>query len=323
LVVILAALAACLTVASASDRPAPAGPVASLDRSERIPLPLATLDETLDVTGHPLNAAQVRTRLTLPVEVNGVGPFRFVVDSGADRSVVGLRLSTRLRLRPEGCLRLHGMAATTLVPAVHLDSLRWGSGEIANLSTPALPDDAIGADGLLGIDALAGRRLKLDFEARVITVEDPRHRETPAGDPGDIVVTARRQHGQLILAAATSSGVKMLAVIDTGAEVTVGNSALRARVLARKRPLERHPVELVSVTGERLIADLVTIPELSIGGLRIRDLPVAFVDAPPFALFGLTDTPAVLLGTDVLQAFRRVSLDFRRRKVRFSLRSAR
>jgi len=321
--VILAALAACLTVAPASDYPALTSTAGLSEPSQLAPLPLATLDETLDVAGRPMDASEIRTRLTLAVEVNGVGPFRFVVDSGADRSVVELRLSARLRLRPAGCLRLHGMAATTLVPAVHLDSLRWGSGEIENVSTPALPDDAIGADGLLGIDALAGRRLKLDFEAREITVEDPRRHETPAGEPGDVVVTARRQRGQLILAAATSSGVKMLPVIDTGAEVTVGNSALRARVLARKRPLERHPVDLISVTGERLIADLVTIPELSIGGLRIRDLPVAFVDAPPFALFGLTDTPAVLLGTDVLQAFRRVSLDFRRRKVRFSLRSSR
>ncbi|WP_242149136.1 aspartyl protease family protein [Sphingomonas sp. BAUL-RG-20F-R05-02] len=319
-----AVLAACLSVAPVSAHPPPAGAAGAPEPSSLAPLPLATLDETLDIAGDPLNAAEVRTRLTLPVAVNGVGPFRFVVDSGADRSVVGLRLAARLRLRPEGCLRLHGMAATTLVPAVHLDSLDWGGGQIENVSTPALPDEAIGADGLLGIDALAGRRLKLDFEARAITVEDPQRRETtPAGEPGDIVVTARRQHGQLILTAATSSGVKMLAVIDTGAEVTVGNSALRARVLARKQPLEPHPVDLISVTGDRLIADLVTIPDLSIGGLRIRDLPVAFVDAPPFALFGLSDKPAVLLGTDVLQAFRRVSLDFRRRKVRFSLRAPR
>jgi hypothetical protein len=159
---------------------------------------------------------------------------------------------------------------------------------------------------------------RLSFEGDLLRID-----AAVVGEPGDIVVTARRQHGQLILAAAMSSGVKMLAAIDTGAEVTVGNSALRARVLARRRPLQPHLVDFVSVTGERLVADLMIIPELSIGGLRIRDLPVAFVDAPPFALFGLSDTPAVLLGTDVLQAFRRVSLDFCRRRVRFSLRSPR
>jgi hypothetical protein len=37
-------------------------------------------------------------------------------------------------------------------------------------------------------------------------------------------------------------------------------------------------------------------------------------------MFGLADEPALLLGSDVLEAFRRVSLDFRNRKVRFVLR---
>ena len=41
---------------------------------------------------------------------------------------------------------------------------------------------------------------------------------------------------------------------------------------------------------------------------------------PPFKLFGLADEPALLLGTDILETFRRVSLDFRARKVRFQLR---
>ena len=42
---------------------------------------------------------------------------------------------------------------------------------------------------------------------------------------------------------------------------------------------------------------------------------------PPFKLFGLWREPSLLLGTDILENFRRVSLDFRARKVRFQLRS--
>jgi hypothetical protein len=38
---------------------------------------------------------------------------------------------------------------------------------------------------------------------------------------------------------------------------------------------------------------------------------VAFSDAPPFDLFGLSEQPALLLGTDVLKSFKRLSLDFR------------
>ena len=77
---------------------------------------------------------------------------------------------------------------------------------------------------------------------------------------------------------------------------------------------------LISVTGQTLVADLMAVPELRVGGVTAMNVQVAFVDAPPFALFGLSRQPALLLGTDLLQAFRRVSLDFRRRKVRFSLR---
>ena len=50
---------------------------------------------------------------------------------------------------------------------------------------------------------------------------------------------------------------------------------------------------------------------------------MAFADVPPFKLFGLADEPAILLGTDLLESFRRISLDFKARKVRFQLRRCR
>ena len=53
--------------------------------------------------------------------------------------------------------------------------------------------------------------------------------------------------------------------------------------------------------------------------VTLRNVPMAFADVPPFAAFGLSSEPALLLGTDVMETFRRVSLDFRARKVRFQL----
>ena len=47
---------------------------------------------------------------------------------------------------------------------------------------------------------------------------------------------------------------------------------------------------------------------------------MAFADVPPFKMFGLSDEPALLLGTDILDTFRAISLDFRARRVRFQLR---
>lgn len=52
----------------------------------------------------------------------------------------------------------------------------------------------------------------------------------------------------------------------------------------------------------------------------LQNVPIAFADVPPFKLFGLDKEPALLLGTDLLETFRRVSLDFLARKVRFQLR---
>jgi hypothetical protein len=316
-------LAACLANAPVVDASTQIGDASAPLPTQIEPLPLASVDDTLDVSGQIIAAREIRTRLTLAVHVNGAGPFQFVVDSGADGTVIGQRLASSLRLPTLGCFRLHGTAGATLVPAVHADSLRVGGSVLKSLSAPVLPEAAIGADGILGINALTGQRLKLDFDARTVTLEDAGHRQSaPAAEAGDIVVTARRQRGQLILAAASSANIKMLAVIDTGAELTVGNNALRKRVFGGRSGLEAHPVNLISVTGQAVVADLVVVPELTIGRLKLRDVPIAFADAPPFVLFGLSDTPAVLLGTDVLQNFKRITLDFRRRKVRFTIRDA-
>jgi hypothetical protein len=64
---------------------------------------------------------------------------------------------------------------------------------------------------------------------------------------------------------------------------------------------------------------LAVIEELRLGSVSLLNVPIAFADVPPFALFGLAQEPALLVGTDLLEHFRRVSLDFHARKVRFQL----
>ena len=79
-------------------------------------------------------------------------------------------------------------------------------------------------------------------------------------------------------------------------------------------------IELMSVTGQVLMAEAMILNNVKIGGLTLNNVLVAFADAPPFALFGLADRPAIFLGSDLLASFRRVALDFGNRKVRFTLR---
>ena len=281
------------------------------------PLPPAKFDPTLAIGGDDVKARKVETRLSVEVNVNGHGPYRFIVDSGADTSAVGLNIARQLELPLGTPAILNGMTARNLVDRVKVDSLTLGPTTVRDLQLPALREIDMGGQGMIGIDALAYQRLMMDFDTRLIKVEDGRTRYRPV--PGEIVITARRERGQLILAAVRASDQKLDAIIDTGTEITVGNTALRDK-LVRKQKASVRTLEMIGVTGESMKIQLAIIDELQLGPILLRDVPIAFADLPPFKLFGLANEPALLLGTDILEHFRRVSLDFRARKVRFQLR---
>lgn len=285
--------------------------------AEQVFIKPATIDNTLEVTGEAVAAREINTRMQVGVLVNDKGPYRFFVDSGADRSVIGLALAAKLGLPAGPEVLLHSTGSARPANTVLIDTLRVGGSVIHGIAAPALPERFLGGDGMLGIDALVDQRLTIDFDARTVVVQDTHQRERAAGSD-EVVITARRRKGQLILTEA-NAGTRVAAVIDTGTEITVGNSALRAKLM-RNRRAPVMTTTLISVTGDVVPADLLPVPEIRIGDLVLRNVLIAFTDAPPFKLFGLDGEPAILLGTDILNSFRRVSLDFRRRKVRFTLR---
>jgi Aspartyl protease len=133
------------------------------------------------------------------------------------------------------------------------------------------------------------------------------------------VVTARRFRGQLILTHVRAAGLELDAVVDTGTQITIGNLALRNKLI-RKNRNKFVTVPVTDVAGVTMKMELAKIAELQLGPVTLHDVPMAFADVPPFKMFGIQDEPALLLGTDILESFRRVSLDFRARKVRFQLR---
>ena len=310
-------------LAATPEAPAQPAPIAARASAPTAPpdafrLPPAQIDNALEVGGEEVKAREVETRLSVPVMLNGRGPYRFIVDSGADSSAVGLRIARDLQLPLGTPGVLHAMTAdNVVVDRVKVDQLTVGPSTVTNLQLPALKEGDIGGDGVIGIDALYRQRLMMDFEKRVIRVEDARIPERRL--PGAIVITAQRRRGQLILTHVTAAGLPLDAVIDTGSQVTVGNLALRDRLIRGNRD-KFVTIPVIGVTGARADLQMARIGELRLGPIVLRDVPMAFADIPPFKLFGLSSQPALLLGTDILQTFRRISLDFRARKVRFQLR---
>jgi len=256
--------------------------------------------------------------MTVEVQVNGRGPYHFVVDSGADTSAVGLRVARDLQLPLGTPVILNAVTDRNIVDRVKVGALTLGPRTITDLEVPALREADLGGDGMIGIDALVRQRLMMDFENRLIKVEDAR--KPPPHFTNEIVITARLRHGQLILTQVRAAGLPLEAVIDTGSEITIGNLALRDKLLRSNRNNKVWTVAATGVTGKTVDLQLGQIRELRVGSISLHDVTIAFADIPPFKVFGLADEPALLLGTDILETFRRVSLDFQARKVRFQLR---
>lgn len=296
----------------------PAAPPERVDTAQgKMPvLSPADIDDTLAIGGSDIDARKVASRMTVAVKVNGTGPYRFVVDSGADTSVVGERIANRLNLPAGSRTILNSITDTQLVDRVKVDELEVGPTQVYNLQIPVLRERDLGAHGMLGLDALVEQRLMMDFENRVISVDEGR--TPPPKYSDEIVVTARLRKGQLILTQVRANRERIDAVVDTGSEISIGNSLLRDRLLSRNRS-QFTEVEVTGVTGTTSKMQIAIVRELKLGSVVLQNVPIAFADIPPFEVFGIEKQPSLLLGTDVMENFRKVSLDFHNRKVRFQL----
>ncbi|WP_160746960.1 aspartyl protease family protein [Croceibacterium soli] len=254
-------------------------------------------------------------RLTLPVTIQGKGPYRFMIDTGAEATVVSTALADTLQIADRRPATLVGMASTVATETVDIAEFMLGSRSLYIRTAPLVAAEHLGGmDGILGLDSLQDQRVLLDFENKVLAVADA---EDLGGNRGfEIVVKARERLGQLIITRAELDGVETTVVIDTGAQSSVGNLALFER-LRRGRDLGES--QLTDVSGYQLSGPVRVAKDLSLGRLLLRNIPVLFIDAPPFRALNLADKPALILGMRELRAFRRVAIDFKKRQVLFDL----
>ena len=134
-----------------------------------------------------------------------------------------------------------------------------------------------------------------------------------------IVVRAKRKNGRLVVTDALANGQRLTVVLDTGSDVTIGNQALRAKLLRSNVVGIEKSVELESVTGQKILGDYMLIRALTIGGVNLTNLAIVFADAPTFKQLKLDGKPALLLGMNAIRAFKKVSIDFANKKFRVVL----
>lgn len=304
----LAGMAALLPTSVASAAP-PAGNLAASEAAAAAAPALA--DPLTDIV---TLQEQRDTRLTVPVMIDGQGPFNFMVDTGSQATAVAREINAVLALPPAGRANLQGMASIRPVDLVTIARLDVGKHLIEDLAAPILEAQFIGADGIIGLDSLQDFRVMFDFREPSITLQDMRGAKRKR-EGFEIIVRANPKSGQLLITKALVEGIETTVIIDTGAQASLASPVLRDKLRA-KRETE---VLTQDVNGATLLGHLALVRTLKIGALRLSNVPLTFADSPVFAAIGLADQPVLSLGMQHLRLFDRVAIDFANRRIMFDL----
>jgi predicted aspartyl protease len=254
-------------------------------------------------------------RMTVPVRVSGTGPYRFLVDTGADRTAISRELASRLGLVAGESAELHSISRASMVDTAMVPSLQLTRKEMKVRDAPLLLSQNMGADGILGVDSLRSQRIMFDFDKQTMAIV-PSATPDFRDEPGTIVVEASRRNGRLIVTEATANGHSVVVIVDTGSQITLGNQALHRALLGNKQLSGSELVMLESVTGDKLPGDYMFVREIRMGPVGLKNLAIVFADSHIFKQLNLEKKPALLLGMNAMRAFKKVSIDFASQKLR-------
>jgi hypothetical protein len=303
----IAALGICASWAdeSSPNTPSPALPADAAD----------ALADVLVEAPEPRFVAPTRRdrigRIWAPVYINGRGPFRLVLDTGASHSGVTAMVALALGIPTDQSppVTLRGVTGSATVPTIRVDTLSVGDVAVDSPLLPIVPDAMGGAEGVLGYEGLANKRISIDFRHDQITIAYSR-RERSGRDFARIPFRSLR--GQLIVVEAMVGGVRTKAIIDTGGQTTIANLALRA---ALGHGGKGKPDQIIGATMVAEEGEILAMPAIEMGSIKMLDPGVTFADLYIFKQWKLTAEPAILIGMDALGVLDTLIIDYRQHEL--------
>ena len=278
---------------------------------------------TPDQEATPVNAATDATsRLRVVAHINDHGPYHFVVDTGADHTVLASEVAAELGLSVGEAVMVKGVVRAVLTQTVSIRTMTFGSITKRHLTVPTLPRALLDADGYLGLDFLDGHRVTFDFRNHLLEISEPRGRFSANWVRGNEArVRASGSSGHLQAVDCTVDRVPATAFIDSGAEVTAANGPLLA-ALARRNPdfSDAGSIRLIDITGGEILGQVAVVNRIRLTeALIFTDCPLVIADFLVFDEWGLRQRPALLIGMNLLRQFGRVSIDYGLQELRFDL----
>jgi predicted aspartyl protease len=257
-------------------------------------------------------------RIWAPVRIDGKGPFRLVLDTGASHSAIVSRVAARIDDASVQTVNvmLHGVTGSAIVPALKVRSMEVGDMLIEPTTLPIVADAFGGAEGVLGREGLMDKRIFADFGGDKLTISGSHGQRAPQGFK---VVPLKLTGAGLLATDVRIGSVRVRAIIDTGAQQSVGNMAL-LDALMRRVPRDSIDEQIIGVTLDLQTGKYVRVPPISMGSLKLNNVHVAFGDMALFEHWKYTTEPTLLVGMDLLGLFDKLIIDYKMREMQVRMR---
>jgi len=225
-------------------------------------------------------------RPVVSLTLDGKGPFRFVLDSGAGGSVVSRTLTDSLGLAAEGEVRVGSPGGATNPGAlVKIGRVEMGGAALVGVTMVAtdlsrvftLPEHPV---GVLSAMSFSGHLVTFDYPAKQIVIKPG---ALPAANGTDIFAYQAAQHIPTL--SIDVAGMKVDAHVDSGS----GRGLMLPGSLAAKLPLGGPLEELAkakTVDGEWPIRRAPLDGQVRIGRFTLDKPQVDFMEGAPIGNIG-------------------------------------
>jgi predicted aspartyl protease len=234
-------------------------------------------------------SAKVKFRLTggtqplilLPVQVNGSGPFEFILDTGAGTSLLSSDLAKQLKVKIVGSKEGQSAGGKVAVSLAKTESLAVGETELHDVDVGIVDLSHIGktiganVDGDLGYNFLKHFRLTIDYCNCEVGLDDPKRVENfGRSAKTEVPMRLAGPAKPLILVDVHANGRGPFQfAIDTGTSTTAITPGL-----AKELGIKSSPVGPATTGGAHVDVTAGTLQSFQVGGAKIDNMAVVVAD---------------------------------------------
>ncbi len=260
---------------------------------------LTAIPRKTDASGH----------LIVDTLVNGQGPFRFAVDTGASISVIYGHVATELNVepRPGDRVTLHGMTALGTFPTAIVRSIRVGEEDWDSARVAILPDTVPVAsqfDGILGLDFLGRYAVSYAHADEMLRLYPQEVVSERAYHGWSAIPLFKMRVGQgdigVFAFEIFIGGERIPTIFDLGTDSNLMNRRA-ARAIGVRPPKPGTTNRVGGAFGSTIEATELIVWKLQIAERSWRRVSFLIADFPVFATLDLNRRPTAIAGTSLFK----------------------